>query len=36
MESLHDAGIAHRDITGDNILLLEKGDAIFVDLENAL
>jgi len=36
MQSIHDAGVAHRDISGDNILLPENGDAIFVDFENAL
>jgi serine/threonine protein kinase len=35
MQSIHDAGVAHCDISGDNILLPENGDAIFVDFENA-
>jgi serine/threonine protein kinase len=35
MEQLHECGWAHRDLKGENIILLKNGQAVFVDLENA-
>jgi serine/threonine protein kinase len=34
MQQLHECGYAHNDIKGDNIMLLENGQAVFLDLEH--
>jgi serine/threonine protein kinase len=34
MQQIHECGYAHRDIKGDNIMLLGNGQAVFIDLEN--
>jgi serine/threonine protein kinase len=34
LQELHKSEYAHRDVKGDNIILLKNGQAIFVDLEN--
>jgi hypothetical protein len=35
MPQIHECGYAHRrGIKGDNIMLLENGEAVFIDLEN--
>jgi serine/threonine protein kinase len=34
MQQIHECGYAQRDIKGDNMMLLENGQAVFIDLEN--